>query len=205
MISTKDREIIKELIQDAEKKSDSEMVPMIVLRSDNYPAAHFRAAIIVSFLFSLGLYFSPLSIINPIYFLWIQIPGLLLGYFLANIPFVARLMITKQEIEFEVTQRAIEAFFEHNLHTTNQHNGVLIFISILEKKIKIITDVGVRKKIEQKIWDEVIYNFTKNVNNSGFVEALKSTIMATSDILENYFPATEEFKKNELRDDIIIE
>ena len=194
MITTKDRAIIKELIQAAEKKSDSEMVPMIVLRSDNYPAAHFRLAIIVSFLFSLGLYFSPLAIINPIYFLWIQIPGLILGYLLANISFFARLMITKQEIEFEVTQRAIEAFFEHNLHTTQEHNGVLIFISILERKIKIITDVGVRQKVEQKIWDD-----------NGFVEALKNTINSTSDILECYFPITGKSKKNELRDDIIIE
>lgn len=204
MISNKDRAIIKALIEDAEKKSDSEMVPMIVLRSDNYPAAHFRAAIIVSFLFSLGLYFSPLSIINPIYFLWIQIPGLLLGYLLANIPFFTRLLITKKEIEYEVTQRAIEAFFEHGLHTTQQHNGVLIFISILEKKIKIITDVGVKKKVDQKIWDEIIFDFTQKVHQGEFIEALKNTISATSDILENYFPSTGK-KKNELRNDIIIE
>ncbi|MEA9358236.1 TPM domain-containing protein [Bacteriovorax sp. PP10] len=204
-ISIKDRELIKELITEAEQKSDSEMVPMIVSRSDNYPAAHFRAAIIVSFLFSLGLYFSPLSIINPIYFLWIQLPGLILGYYLANIPSITRLLITKQEVEYEVTQRAIEAFFEHNLHTTEQHNGVLIFISILEKKIKIITDVGVRKKVDQKIWDEIIYSFTEKVKEGEFVEALKSTIAATSTVLENYFPATGKPKKNELKNDIIIE
>lgn len=181
------------------------MVPMIVSRSDNYPAAHFRAAIIVSFLFSLGLYFSPLSIINPIYFLWIQLPGLLLGYYLANIPMITRLLITKQEIEYEVTQRAIEAFFEHNLHTTEQHNGVLIFISVLEKKIKIITDVGVKKKVDQKIWDEIIFEFTERAHRGEFVEALKNTITATSDILENYFPSSGKSKRNELKNDIIIE
>lgn len=204
-ISIKDREIIKELIAEAEQKSDSEMVPMIVSRSDNYPAAHFRAAVILSFIFSLGLYFSPLSIINPIYFLWIQLPGLLLGYYLANIPMITRLLITKQEIEYEVTQRAIEAFFEHNLHTTEQHNGVLIFISILEKKIKIITDVGVRQKVDQKIWDEIIFSFTEKVKEGEFAEALKSTIAATSDVLENYFPSNGKPKKNELKNDIIFE
>lgn len=204
-ISDKDKELINELITEAELKSDSEMVPMIVSRSDNYPAAHFRAAIIVSFLFSLGLYFSPLSIINPIYFLWIQLPGLLIGYYLANIPIITRLLITKEEIDFEVTQRAIEAFFEHNLHTTEQHNGVLIFISILEKKIKIITDVGVKKKVDQKIWDEIIFEFTERAHRGEFVEALKNTIAATSDILENYFPSNGKSKRNELKNDIIIE
>jgi len=204
-ISDKDKELINEMITEAEKKSDSELVPMIVSRSDNYPAAHFRCAIIVSFLFSLGLYFSPLSIINPIYFLWIQIPGLILGYYLANMTSITRLLITKEEIEYEVTQRAIEAFFEHNLHTTEQHNGVLIFISLLEKKIKIITDVGVKKKVDQKIWDEIIFDFTEKMKEGHFVEALKSTIMATSDILENYFPSSGKPKKNELKNDIIVE
>ncbi len=203
-ITDKDKELINELITEAELKSDSEIVPMIVSRSDNYPAAHFRSAIIVSFLFSLGLYFSPLSIINPIYFLWIQIPGLILGYYMANMPSITRLLITKQEIEYEVTQRAIEAFFEHNLHTTEQHNGVLIFISILEKKIKIITDVGVKKKVDQKIWDEIIFDFTEKVKEGQFVEALKNTIAATSDIMENYFPSNGKEKKNELKNDIII-
>jgi putative membrane protein len=205
MISNIDRDQIKELIMDAEKKSNSEMVPMIVHKSDNYPAAHFRGAIIVSFIFSLALYFSPLSIINPIYFIWIQIPGLLLGYFLGNLPFFTRLLITKQEVEYEVTQRAIEAFFEHNLHTTEKHNGVLIFISLLERKIKIITDVGVKSVIQQKIWDEIIGDFTLKVQQGQFVEALKNTIIASSNVLETYFPNDGSEKRDELRNDIIIE
>jgi putative membrane protein len=205
MISNNDRDQIKELIIEGEKKTSSEMVPMIVRTSDNYPAAHFRGAIIVSFIFSLALYFSPLSIINPIYFIWIQIPGLLLGYFLGNIPFFTRLLITKQEIEYEVTQRAIEAFFEHNLHTTKKHNGVLIFISILERKIKIITDVGVKSAISQKIWDQIIVDFTDKVQKGLFVEALKNTIVATSNVLETYFPNDGTEKTDELRNDIIIE
>ncbi|AUN98289.1 hypothetical protein DOM21_09755 [Bacteriovorax stolpii] len=205
MISAKDKEQIKKLITEAERKSHSELVPMIVSTSDNYPAAHWRAAIIVSFLFSLGLYFSPLSIINPIYFLWIQVPGLFIGYWMGNIPFVTRLLITKEEIEFEVTQRAIEAFYEHNLHVTDKHNGVLIFISLLERKIKIITDVGVKEKVDQKIWDEITSEFIEKVKEGNFVEALKNTINATSDILENYFPKSEGTKKNELKNDIIIE
>ncbi|MBY0413038.1 MAG: TPM domain-containing protein [Bdellovibrionales bacterium] len=205
MISNTERDQIKELIADAENKSNSELVPMIVSRSDNYPAAQFRMAIIVSFLFSFALYFSPLAIINPIYFLWIQIPGLLVGYFLGNIPYFTRLLITKQEIEYEVTQRAIEAFFEHNLHTTSKHNGVLIFISMLERKIKIITDVGVKEKVDQKVWDEIIFNFTEEVAAGEFTQALKNSIMATSDVLENYFPRDNTAKRNELKNDIIIE
>lgn len=206
MISRNDREEIKSLITETEKRSNSELVPMIVESSDIYPAAHWRAAIIVSFLFSLALYFSPLAIINPIYFLWIQIPGLFLGYWMGNIRAVTRLLITKEEIEFEVTQRAIEAFYEHNLHYTEKHNGVLIFISLMERKIKIITDVGVKQKIEQKIWDDIIADFTEDVRNGTLISALHNSIMAAGNVLENYFPRDRNSaKSNELKDDIIIE
>lgn len=205
IISSKDKALIKNLIKEAESKTQSEIVPMIVHHSDNYPAAHFRAAIIVSFMFSLGLYFSPLTIINPIYFLWIQIPGLFLGYFLGQFPIVTRLLITKNEILQEVTQKAYEAFFNHNLHLTEHHTGVLILVSMMERKIKIVTDNGIAKKVDQKIWDEIVFQFAEKIQEDHFVEGLKECIEAVSNVLQTYFPATKNKKTNELKNDLIIE
>jgi putative membrane protein len=204
MISKKDKLLIKNLINEAEKRTKSELVPMIVHHSDQYPAAHFRAAIIASFLFSLILYFSPLSIINPIYFLWIQLPGLYVGYFLGQVPFIKRLLITKEEIDYEVSQRAYEAFFHHNLHHTHEHNGVLIFISLMERKIKIIADTGIQSKVEKKVWDEIIADFSQNVQREQFTQALTEAIEAVAHVLENYFP-NEGVKENELKNDLIVE
>ncbi|NOT80564.1 MAG: hypothetical protein HOP07_16370 [Bacteriovoracaceae bacterium] len=205
MISKHELEQINELLLDAEKKSHSELVPMVVERSDDYPAAHFRSAIIVSFIFSLALYFSPLTIINPIYFLWIQVPGLFLGYLLGNVSWVTKLLTTKREIEIEVYQRAIEAFFEHNLHMTKRHNGVLIFVSLLEHKIQIITDSGVKAKIDQKIWDEIVNDFGQKVSKSTLSEALKEAISSAAIVLEKYFPLDGKEKSNELKNDIILD
>lgn len=205
IVSSKDRELIKNLIQEAEKKTQSELIPMIVHHSDMYPAAHFRAAIIVSFLFSLALYYSPLSIINPIYFLWIQLPGLYVGYFLGHIPFIKRLLITKSEIEEEVTQKGYEAFYNHNLHLTHNHSGVLLLISVMERKIKIITDVGIAKKVEQKVWDEIMNQFTQKIKEEKFIDGLKDCIQAVSTVLENYFPADGKERLNEIENDLIVE
>ncbi len=205
IINNKDKELIKNLISEAESKTQSELVPMIVHHSDIYPAAHFRAAIIVSFLFSLTLYFSPLSIINPIYFLWIQLPGLYVGYLLGHIPFIKSLLITKEEIEKEVTEHAYQSFFHHNLHLTQNHNGVLIFISVMEKKIKIIADVGIAKKIDQKIWDEIIFQFAQKIKVGHFIEGLTDSIKAVSSVLETYAPADGSTKTNEIQNNLIIE
>ncbi len=205
LVSKKDRLLIKSLINEAEKKTKSEIVPMIVHHSDIYPAAHFRAAIIVSFIFSLLLYYSPLTIINPIYFLWIQLPGLYVGYLLGHVPAIKRLLVTKDEIDREVEQKAYEAFFHHNLHITTHHNGVLILISVMERKIKIITDVGINQKVEQKVWNEIVYAFTEKVKHENFIDGLKDTIAAVSNVLEIYFPADGVKENNELKNDLIVE
>jgi putative membrane protein len=205
IITDKERLLIKNLIKEAEKKTVGEVVPIIVHRSDEYPAAHFRGAIIVSFIFSLILYYSPFSIINPIYFLWIQIPGLFLGYQLAHFSQIKKLLIFKNETEEEVTQRAFQSFFHYNLHVTSNHNGVLIFISLLERKIKIIADVGISSKVNQKVWDEIVYEFTEQVKKDQFVESLSKTIVAVSNVLESHFPSNGSVSKNELSNDVIIE
>lgn len=205
IITHKERLLIKELIKESESKSQSEIVPMIVHHSDIYPAAHFRAAIIVSFLFSLALYFSPLSIINPIYYLWVQIPGLFLGYFLGQFPIVTRALITQKEIDQEVTQKGYEAFFNHNLHLTKHHTGVLILVSLMERKIKIITDNGIAAKVDQKLWDQIVFEFTERIHEGHFVDGLKKCIEATSNVLQTYFPAENNQKNNELANDLIIE
>lgn len=206
MINEKDKQLIKSLIKEAETKSHSEIVPMIINHSDHYPAAHFRAAIIVSFIFSLALYFSPLSIINPIYYLWVQIPGLLIGYFLGQFPPITRLLITKKEIDAEVAQKGYEAFFTHNLHLTAKHTGVLILISLMEKRIKIIADAGIAKKVEQKVWDQIVYEFTENIHQGHFVDGLKKCIEATSNVLEYHFPTDGNAERsNELSNELIVE
>lgn len=205
ILSNKDKLLIKSLIKEAESKTHSEIVPMIVHHSDIYPAAHFRAAIIVSFLFSLALYFSPLSIINPIYFLWIQIPGLFIGYYLGQFPFITRMLITKAEIDLEVTQKGYEAFFNHNMHVTANHTGVLILVSMMERKIKIIADSGIAKKVDQKIWDEIIGEFAEKIHEGHFVEGLKHCIEGVSSVLQTYFPASEQSGSNQLKNDLIIE
>lgn len=204
IISSQDKILINELVAEAEKRTEGEIVPMIVHHSDNYPAAHFRAAIIVSFLFSLGLYYSPLSIINPIYFLWIQIPGLLTGYFFGHFSLIKKLLITQDEINQEVNQKAIEAFYHHNLHLTEHHVGVLIFISVMENKIKIIADTGIAKKVEQKIWDNIVYQFTEEINDNQFSLGLKNCIEAVAQVLEKHFPLKNK-KENELANDLVIE
>lgn len=204
MISQKDQTDISKIIDSAEERTRAELIPMVVTKSDAYPAAHFRCAILMSFIFTVALYLSPLNILNPIYFIWIQIPGFVIGYFLANIDVIARLFVTNKEMEEEVYQRALEAFFEHNLHSTDEHIGVLLFVSRFEKKVKIIGDRGIKERISDEKWQTIIEVFKKEARSTTYLEALKAAIPRIADVLALEFPPTGN-NKNEINNHIIIE
>ena len=110
-ITDKDKEIIKNAIKEVELTTSGEIVPVILKQSDFYPAAHFRLALIMGILFSIVCYYS-YDFDDPIALIWIQIPGMLLGYLLAYIPFVKRIFTTSREMQEEVYQRSLEVFYE---------------------------------------------------------------------------------------------
>ena len=75
----------------------------------------------------------------------------------------------------------------------------------MEKKIKIIADVGIAKKIDQKIWDEIIFQFAQKIKVGHFIEGLTDSIKAVSSVLETYAPADGSTKTNEIQNNLIIE
>jgi len=149
-----------------EKKSHLNLV--IVDKSDAYPAAHFRLAILVSLTTSMGLYFFPWSFSDPIWYLYAQIPALLVGYFLASKKGFKRFFSTSSELHEESYQKAIEYYYEHNLKSD------LLFISLLEKKVHLI---NFNKESQNPKDDKkVIATLAKNVKKIGLRQALENYI-----------------------------
>lgn len=199
-----DEKIIEDSVRIAEKTTSGEIVPMLVKASDLYPAAHFRSAIAFSIIFGLLAYYSPLNFDDPIILLWIQVPGLIFGYLLSYIPTVKRFFITSREIEEEVDQRAIQAFFENNLHFTRDRSGILIFVSLLEHKAKIIADSGVDKQVKDGIWDDILLKLTEKIRKGDLTEGFVQAISSCGDILSTHFPIKRD-DTNELSNKLIIE
>ena len=206
MISKRDRDLIKKAIKDSELKADVEIVPVILGKSDLYPVAHFRLGMLMALSFSVALYLSPLYFINPLWYLSVQLPGFFTGYMLAYIPKIKRVFITKREMDEEVYQRGVELFFEEKIHLTNKHNGVLIFISELERKIEIIIDHGLMEKCSPEALNTVISHFRDEMKANRPYEAMSGVILEISHIFENYFPRSSprKFTDNEIKDDLII-
>lgn len=131
---------IQSLVSEYEKQSTGEIVPVILANSDSYPSAHFRWALLLSLLLPALLYMAPIPIQDPIWFLAIQAGGAVLGLLLAFNHKAKRMMLTKGQMNEEVHQRALQAYFEHGVHTTKDRDGVLVFMSLFERRAEIIAD-----------------------------------------------------------------
>lgn len=197
---------VQNLVQEIESQTTGEIVPVILANSDSYPAAHFRWALFLSLLFPLILYLAPIPISDPIWFLATQAGGCLLGLMLAFHPKFKRLMLTKGEMTEEVHQRAVQIFFQQGLHTTEDRDGVLVFLSLLEHRTEILSDVGIAAKVPAQAWSDILQQEIHHLKRGDIATALLSTIRATGDLLIEHFPrGSGQAHTNELDDTLKTE
>ena len=197
-----DKEKIKEAIAKAEKSTSGEIVPIVLKQSDLYPAAHFRSAIFFSFIPPVILYYSFIDIPDPMYFIWSQLPGLLFGYFLAYLPRVKRLFSTQKELSLEVHQRAVQAFFNNNLHTTRDRTGILIMASLMEHRVEILADSGINEKVPPRTWRKILNPMIKKIKQGNLTEGFCDAIESCGKVLTEHFPIKED-DTNELSNEVI--
>lgn len=194
MLSQNEAKKIEEIIAKCEMETDAEFVPVIVKQSDLYPAAHFRLALFLGLLIPIGLYYLPWTFYDPIWYLYAQVPALIAGYFLAYNKKLKRFFSTRFELTEEVRQRAQEYFLTNGLTSTTKRSAVLIFISLLEKRIEIIADMNVIKALstgEQKtLFKEKIKIFQKSVKDKSLDLALEELILGLTQSLKAHFPKT---------------
>jgi putative membrane protein len=203
------KETVAKKIKLIEKNTTCEVVPMIVKSSGVYRESHFTWAIVFSILFPSILYFSPFHFTNPIDYIYSQMLGLVAGLLISFIPLFKRVFIKKSDLSYEVEEKAANAFLNYNLHLTLNHNGILILVSLFERKIKIICDKNVKDKLEQQVFNDLVSNFGKNFKSDGLKNSFLKAIDELHIILSIHFKREENSKNelavNELSDQLVLE
>lgn len=175
---------IEKAIESAEQQAEGQIVPAIMDSSDHYPAAHFRAAIIGAFLAAVVTYLY-VPILSIPMMLLAQLGGLVIGYALAFIPSLKILLSRGREIDEEVHQRALEVFFNHNIHQTESRRGILIFISRFERRIELIADIGLQHSVTADQWKGVVGKMVEQMKHKNYKQAMLDGIDACAEILKN--------------------
>ena len=181
---------VERAVQEAERNTSGEIVPMIVPRSDDYPGVRAVAAAILAFAAGVAVLASPL---DPL--LWLppaEIVTFVCGYWLAGRPVLLRILIPESIRAERVDRAAKLAFLEEGLVETRDRTGILLYVSLLEHRVEVLADRGIDERVEEGTWDGVVRLILDGIRagraEEGFVEAIR----LCGEILATQFPRRED-------------
>lgn len=202
-LTQSDRDKISQAVLDAEKLTTGEIVPMIVAQSDDYPGARWRLAIVTALLFGFLAYFF-LGDFDPAWILWVQIPGLYIGYWLGTFGAILRPFLESSKVDEEVHQRALQAFFSRDLHATKDRTGILIMASLFEHRVEILADTGINAKVAKDTWQEIMADMIGRIKSEDLTEGFCIAVRECGEVLAKDFPGTHD-NPDEISNKLIIE
>ena len=101
----------------------------------------------------------------------------------------------------DVLERAKQVFDELYMSETEEKNGVLIYLAILDKKFSIIGDEGIDKVTPDDIWSSIRDIMQMHFKKGEFTEGLVEAILTIGEKLVEFFPYAND-DVNELSDEI---
>ena len=197
-LSDDEQKMIKHAVQEAEKKTSGEIVPMVVSSSYHYPMSNVIGGLALSLLISIII-----SLVLKNDSMWMFL-GIVMPLFLVmhecvkRIYPLKRLFISDREISEEVEEAALKNFYLNGLYRTRDETGVLIFISLFERKVHVLADRGINSVVKQNTWDEIVAVIIDGIRKKDQAAAIVRAITRGGEILSSNFPVkpddTDELK-----------
>ncbi len=101
----------------------------------------------------------------------------------------------------DVLDRAAWVFRKIGMHKTEQHNGVLFYLAVGNRKFAILGDRGINAKVPEGFWDDVKKVLEKEFTKGDFAGGLAKGILMAGEKLKEHFPYKHD-DVNELPDEI---
>ena len=193
-LTEQDYQRIDKTIKAAEAKTSGEIVCMVRSASYHYPMA--------KVLGSTTLALPAALLLTPAVggHLWLGTQNMWLFLGLFALTFAAsyllvmkwatfkRCFISSREIDEEVEEAAVTGFFRHALYKTRDATGVLIYISVFERKVWVLADHGINAKLDAGTWDGVVRIITDGIKSGRPADAICDAVAQVGDLLQAHFP-----------------
>jgi putative membrane protein len=211
-LSDQEREKIIAAVQEVEKGTSGEIVPMVVPWSYHYPTATLIGSLAVSLLLAiaatLGLSFYRLWGTPGSLDIWafpavFGVIFLIAQIILRRTPLLKRPFITAAEMNEEVEEAALTSFYRKGLNRTRDQTGVLVFISVYERRAWVLADQGINEKVPSDTWQEVVEHLVQGIREKRQGEAICEAVKRCGELLQDHFPIKKD-DTDEL-DNLIVE
>ena len=208
-LSDHNRNRLDGLIADVEKRTNTQIVLAVIQRSDSYAELPWKA-------FALGASITGLLvfILDLLFYGWypritvlIAVAGILAGgavfaLLTVLIPGFAKRFLSAFRAEVEVQQYAESLFLSRELFATSKRTGILVLVSLFERKVVILPDKGLSDQLPKDAMQSIITAMTPFLKRNEISRAFEAGLEQLSYTLGTNVQGTGE---NELSDEIIEE
>lgn len=122
---------------------------------------------------------------------------------LRAVPILRRLYLPEPLMALAVRDAAAALFFERGVRYTRERTGVLVFVSLLERRVEVLADSGVLGEVPGEEWDAATARLRHVLDGEGgggsLAEALAEAIEGLAPVLGEYCERRED-DVNELGD-----
>jgi putative membrane protein len=186
-----------------ERKTVGEIVPVVLERSDEHPGASWLAALSFLLLGS-GLLAPILPWERPWLVLALQLGFLALGYATARLlPDFQRLFVSEARASEMAEEQALQEFHRHGLDRTEARTGVLLFVSLFERRAIVLGDEGIDAKVGEEHWKATSAAILAGIAAGSLRDGLVAGIRACGTVLAEHFPC-KAGDRNEVPDRVIV-
>jgi len=219
-LSEADHERVGAAVAAAEARSDGEIVTILAPRSDAYHDVGLHYAVLLMLFVPIGLAVVPQAWIDwavgtflgwnaeltrPLVmtYLFVKLVAafLLVRLLLAWMPL--RMALTpKGTKNRRVRRRAVELFRVAAEQRTKGRTGVLLYLSLLERRAEIVADEAIHSQVQPDVWGEAMAALIAEVKAGRPGEGMAQAVEKIGDVLEKCLPAQRE-NPNELPDRLI--
>lgn len=197
------RDALTSCVREIEQTTDAEVVLVVRARSGSYRHADFLFGALLAFIGLVVLLFSPVEF-HPY---WVLIDALLLfllGALLSSRSNALRRLLTREKFRKGVVRtHAAAMFYETGIANTDSETGLLIYLSLLERRVEVIADRGVLKAVPALEWNEELFELHE-AGRQADPDALQKALKKLGALLACDLPATGK-NPNELPDQACFE
>jgi putative membrane protein len=185
-------------VKEIESGTDAEVVIVVRGRSGSYRHADYLFGALVAFAGLLFLLFLPVDF--HAYWVPIDIAVLFaLGAYLSAWSSSLRRWLSSKKFRKQAVRTAAAAlFYEAGIANTNAEMGVLVYLSLLERRLELIADRGVLKAVPSLEWNQHLAQL-HGVGRRPKPATFQKAVRDLGALLAKHLPATGE-NPNELPD-----
>jgi putative membrane protein len=192
------RTALTKCIREIEKRTDAELVLVVRARSHSYAGANYLFGALLAFVGLNFLLFSPVTFHQ----IWVPIDIALLfvlGAYVSSRSNAIRRCLTRKVVRNKAARAGAAAmFYEAGIANTKAELGVLVYLSLLERRLELIADRGILKAVPALEWNQALFEL-RQAGKQPRPETLRAGLEKLGLLLAQYLPASAE-NPNELPD-----